>query len=97
MKIKCIHCEHIYDLDFGKCAMCNKQGGYLQEPKLKQVGNIQIHLEEVLIHKKTNNHFQIKEIQDKGMVTLIVATIIPNLLNKKSYISNVSLTEYVKK
>ncbi len=95
MKTKCIHCEHVYALDQNnKCPSCGKQGGYLQEPKLKKIGDLDIHLEDVLIHTKSANEYQVKEIQSSGIVAVIIRTIFPHLTGKRAYISNVNINEY---
>ena len=74
MKIKCIHCAEIYLVDRGSCPACGKYGGYLQEPKMKTLGDIVLHLEDILVHKESKNEFQIKEIQTNGLICEIVKT-----------------------
>lgn len=96
MKIKCMHCEKIYDLNLSnKCGKCLKTGGYLQEPKVYETQNHVIKLEETLLHKKSKNQFQIKEIQKNGAIAVLKKNnALPLLVGQRVYISWDTLEEY---
>lgn len=99
MKIKCMHCETIYEQQRGACPSCGKQGGYAQQPSCKQVGDLNLHLEEILQHKESKNQYQIKELQGNGMIaTLHYSPAISEMARKgvKVYISNTAINEYVR-
>jgi DNA-directed RNA polymerase subunit RPC12/RpoP len=94
MKIKCMHCEEKYDVEsHAQCPKCGKRGGYMQEPKSKVIGHINVHLEDVLIHEKTNNKYQVKEIQSIGLIATLVESPVTKVL-VKVYISNGTISEY---
>ena len=100
MKIKCIKCETIYNSGQLLCTKCSTQGGYAQEPSCKQIGTMNIHLEETLIHNDSKNEYQIKEIQAGGMLAVLThSPIIPENARKgiRVYISNTNITEYTRK
>jgi hypothetical protein len=84
-------------IEEGSCPSCGKKGGYMQHPKLKKFPNLEVHLEEVLVHKTSKTHYKVKEIQTNGIMTVIVSTILPAMLGKRSYISNSTIEEYEKK
>jgi uncharacterized OB-fold protein len=97
MKTKCIHCGEIYQITSNACPACGKQGGYLQTPSMKKIETLEVHLEEVLIHKESANQYQIKEIQNNGLVCTIHFNMIsPGLIGKRVYISNNDINEYRK-
>jgi len=94
MKIRCIHCEEIYKLEGISCPSCGKRGGFLQEPKLLNLGVFTVHLEDTLIHKESRNEYQIKEIQAKGLMAKCTKCLIPQIVDKPIYISNTTIEEY---
>ena len=95
MKIKCLNCETIYDVDKGTCPSCGRQGGYMQEPKIKNIDGLDVHLEEVLIHTASNNKYQIKEIQAQGLIAILVFSPVNlPIIGKRIYISNTTIEEY---
>ena len=93
MIIKCVHCAVNYMLERGACPECGKTGGYVQEPSSKQLGTVNYHLEETLVHTKTGNEYPIKEIQAEGFITVLKKGLL-NLVGKRAYISNTNLNEY---
>lgn len=96
MKIKCLECETIYDVQLGVCPACSARGGYMQEPKVKQVEGKTIHLEETLIHESSKNEYQIKEIQTNGLIAILTKSPIVEFKQSKTrvYISNTQINEY---
>lgn len=96
IKIKCSYCGEISRLDNGGCTSCGRRGGWLQEPKIKKVGQLTLHLEETLRHIPTGNEYQIKEFQDKGIVAIVTRAILPNILKRQAYISNSTILEYIR-
>ena len=97
MKIKCMHCENIYELEFGFCPSCKGRGGFMQEPRSKQFGEMHIHLEDTLIHQESGNEYQVKEIQANGLIGKCVKSILPQVMDKPVYISNTTVGEYKQK
>lgn len=96
-QIECISCGTIHNMKH--CPSCNAQGGYLQTPKSKQVGDIQVHLRETLIHKASKNEFIVKEIQSSGILCHMSVSMAKGLFpaNQKFYISDSQMHEYERK
>lgn len=79
------------------CDSCGNRGGFLQEPKNKIIGGIDIYLKDILIHTPSNNEYQIKEIQTNGIVAKMTKSILPQVIGKLAYISNTNIGEYKRK
>ena len=94
MKIKCMECENKYQVEDGKCPACGSTKGYLQEPAMKTFGDLKVHLEDILKHKPSNNLYQVKEIQFGGLIAKTTHSILPNLIGRNVYISNLNIGEY---
>jgi len=96
-QIECISCGHIHNMNH--CPSCNAQGGFLQTPKSKQAGGMQVHLREILIHKESKNEFVVKEIQGSGILCFMTISMAKGLFkpNQKFYISDSQLHEYERK
>lgn len=94
MNIKCMHCEQVYNIQNGACPACGKRGGYTQEPKTKQIGTTNVHLEDVLVHSPSGNEYQVKEIQGNGLIAKCIKCILPQIMDKPVYISNTTIEEY---
>ena len=100
MKCKCIHCDEIYEIERGACPACNKRGGYIQEPKCKQIGGLSTHIEDTLQHIESKNEYQIKEIQANGLICILTASpLIAENARKglRVYVSNTTINEYKRK
>jgi len=97
MKIKCASCETVYSTGNRICPACSARGGFLQDPKSKEIGNINVHLEDILNHKVSKNKYQVKEIQNNGLIALLVSSPMVHENVKsglKVYISNETISEY---
>lgn len=95
-QIKCMHCEEIYEVQRGSCPKCGGRGGYMQLPKTKQLGELNVHLEEILIHVESGNEYQVKEIQANGLICKVVKCPLP-VPDKPVYLSNTTIVEYKRK
>jgi len=95
MNAKCTKCETLFLIERGKCPSCQNTAGYLQEPQSKYFSKLVVKLEDVLIHKKSNNQFLVKEIQSKGLLCLLKSSPIgKGVVGKKCYISDDVIDEY---
>jgi len=94
MKVKCIKCDLKYLIEQNKCPSCGSFGGYMQEPAMKDFGNLKVHLEDIIKHSPTSNLYQVKEIQSEGLIAKSTHSILPAIIGKKVYISNNNITEY---
>lgn len=93
MILRCMDesCGTVYDLrNTTMCPGCGRVGGYRQEPKLSTIGPLKIHLQDILIHK-TGNRYQVKEIQDKGIIATLQME--NGLRGTRCYISNVNIED----
>lgn len=95
--IECIACGTIHEMSH--CPSCSAQGGFLQSPRSKQVGDLNIHLRETLIHKESKNEFLVKEIQGSGVLCFMTLSMAKGLFkpNQKFYISDSQMHEYERK
>lgn len=96
MKIECMQCETIYDVSFGRCTTCLARGGYMQEPRSKEIGKLNIHLKGILLHIESGNEYQVKEIQKNGLIVVLRKSPLGGK-TLRAYISNSSIGEYTTK
>lgn len=95
IKRECKSCGEIHE--FQECPKCKERGGYMQEPKLKVIGSMSLHLQETIKHKDSGNEYKIKEFQKMGIVAILTKTPVSALTSKRVYISNSTITEYTRK
>ena len=94
--VECMHCGNVYDVHtHAKCDACGKQGGYMQSPKHKQIGSLNVALGHILEHGPSKNQYKVKEIQANGVLCLLHFSFThQGLVGKRMYISNNNLSEY---
>jgi len=69
--------------------------GFLQQPKQKIVNGRVFKLEHNITHRNTTNIYKIKELQEKGLIAVLEASILKHLIGQKVYIRDLQLDEYV--
>lgn len=97
MKFQCIKCGTVFKSDHPMCTSCSNVGAFLQQPSLVEVDRVIYHLEETLVHTKSTNEYQIKEIQLNGFITKVTRTLFPGAMGKVTYVSKGTLNEYTVK
>lgn len=98
MKFKCINCNETYIKERPGCPACGHKEAYIREPAIKQIGDLDLHLSDLVEHIESKNRYQIQEFQKNGMVTTFFSGPLHNNANGKQrcYISNSSILEYKK-
>lgn len=95
--LKCLECDFRYDgMREPACPECGSSGGFLQFPAMRIIEGVSVHLEEILVYP-SKNEYKIKEIQDKGLMTILVSSPRTDLIGARCYISNNNFTLYTKK
>lgn len=93
---RCTACDKLFDLQWVRCPDC-KLPGFVQQPMTAKVGELDLHLEEILTHVESTNKFKIKEIQLKGLICKVFESPLGTaVVGKVAYISNIDLNQYVK-
>jgi hypothetical protein len=73
--------------------MQNIKDGFMQEPRHTEFNGKLYHLEDIITHEKSGNKYQIKEIQTKGFIAILIHS--PAGVRKaKVYLSFDQLNEY---
>jgi len=95
MKIECKHCSYIYLLA-DSCPKCFKTGGFSQSPNEKNYGGrISLFLGQSITNAKDKKIYKIKELQDKGIIAILIKAKEAPLDNVIFYISCHEFRDYL--